>query len=79
MAGNLAKPDTFCISLPYVSPSIGSVESSMLWAWEETCKWVGIQKWLKIASYSINWERIGSFLSYDRSGSKEEKIKIFWN
>ena len=33
LAGNLAKPDTFCISLPYVFPNIASDETSVLVLW----------------------------------------------
>lgn len=69
---------SFCVFLPFVSPNLGSDESSTLWAWEETCKGLGTGKWLEMTQQSINWKRIGCFLPYDRSGGEKEGIQIFW-
>lgn len=69
---------SLCVFLPFVSPNLGSDESSTLWAWEETHKGLGAEKWLEMTQQSIHWKRLGCFLSYDRSGGEKEGIQIFW-
>lgn len=53
-------------------------KSSLLWAWEKTCRGWALGSGWNVAWHSINWERMDPSLHYGRSTSDNEEIYIFW-